>query len=657
MDVSEAVAPQQQRRRRPAARVLGTRVHGARARLRQVDRDDIEKVVLKTRRPRHAGAACATSARSPSGRRSAAASPTSNGEGDAVGGIVVMRHGENALDVIDRVKASDSRSCEPSLPEGVQVVTTYDRSELIDASIDNLKHELLIEIVIVSLVILVFLWHIPSAIVPIITIPVSVLLAFIPMRLMGISSNIMSLAGIAISIGVLVDGAIVEVENAYKKLEQLAARTGGRVTSTPCGSRRSSKSDRPSSSRCSSSRWRSCRSSPSWIRRAASSRRSPGRRTSPCSSPRCWPSRSIRRCACSSPAWNSDSCRPRAVSLAGQPGHGRPVLPGGEASDQPHPLRRLRACMPARAAAPKTTICARRAHRRVDDSGLPAASATSSCRRSTKARSSTCRPRCRASRSPRPDALLQTQDRILKSFPEVVAVFGKAGRAEYVDRSRRPFSMMETTVMLKPPSEWRAQDRVVFQLGAGVAAGARAATRLARPALLGGTHRRDGRGAADSPASTNAWTMPIKARIDMLTTGVRTPVGIKIFGGRPQRDRGDRRPSSRRFCATCRAPAACSRSGRPVDTSSTSTSNREALARLRADGRRRAGRHHVRRSAGENVTTTIEGRARYPVNVRYPRDLRDDLRRLGQVLVIDALRRAGAARADRRHPHGRPGRR
>ncbi|MCX5897092.1 MAG: efflux RND transporter permease subunit, partial [Proteobacteria bacterium] len=141
-----------------------------------------------------------------------------NGEGDAVGGIVVMRHGENALNVIHRVKGK-LEELKASLPEGVEIVTAYDRSELIQKSIDNLKEELIMEMIIVSLVILFFLWHFPSAIVPIITIPISVLLSFIPMYLLGISSNIMSLAGIAISIGVLVDGAIVEVENAYKKLE------------------------------------------------------------------------------------------------------------------------------------------------------------------------------------------------------------------------------------------------------------------------------------------------------------------------------------------------------------------------------------------------------------------------------------------------------
>ena len=148
-----------------------------------------------------------------------------DGTGDTVGGIVVMRHGENALNVIRRVKAR-LEELKPSLPRGVEIVTTYDRSDLITRAIDTLKHELTVEMVIVSFVILVFLWHIPSAVVPIVTIPVSVLLAFIPMYYFGLTVNIMSLAGIAISIGVLVDGAIVEVENAYNKLYHWQA--GGR---------------------------------------------------------------------------------------------------------------------------------------------------------------------------------------------------------------------------------------------------------------------------------------------------------------------------------------------------------------------------------------------------------------------------------------------
>src|SRR5512147_1582395 len=140
-----------------------------------------------------------------------------DGEGDVVGGIVVMRSGENALNVIKRIEAR-LEELKPSLPKGVEVVTTYDRSDLIEHAISTVKSKLIEEIIVVSIIILIFLWHIPSAIIPIITIPVSVALAFIPMKLMGLNANLMSLAGIAISIGVLVDGAIVEVENAYNKI-------------------------------------------------------------------------------------------------------------------------------------------------------------------------------------------------------------------------------------------------------------------------------------------------------------------------------------------------------------------------------------------------------------------------------------------------------
>jgi Cu(I)/Ag(I) efflux system membrane protein CusA/SilA len=148
-----------------------------------------------------------------------------DGEGDTVGGIIVMRQGENALNVINRVKAK-IEEVKPSLPKGVEIVTTYDRSELIKRAIDTLRHQLIEEMIIVSSVILLFLWHFPSAIIPIVTIPIAVLLSFIPMYGIKLTSNIMSLSGIAISIGVLVDGAIVEVENAYRKLELWQA--GGR---------------------------------------------------------------------------------------------------------------------------------------------------------------------------------------------------------------------------------------------------------------------------------------------------------------------------------------------------------------------------------------------------------------------------------------------
>src|SRR5512138_1146884 len=176
---------------------------------------DLEKLVLTTKDGTPVTVKdVATVALGPDLRRGVA---DFDGKGDVVGGIVVMRQGENALNVIDRVKKK-LEDIQPSLPKGVRVVTTYDRSELIDRAIETVKGKLVEEIIIVSIVILIFLWHVPSALVPIITIPVSVALAFIPMYMMGLNANLMSLAGIAISIGVLVDGAIVEVENAYNKI-------------------------------------------------------------------------------------------------------------------------------------------------------------------------------------------------------------------------------------------------------------------------------------------------------------------------------------------------------------------------------------------------------------------------------------------------------
>ncbi len=147
-----------------------------------------------------------------------------DGKGEAVSGIVVMRQGENALAVIGRVKAK-LREIQAGLPAGVKVVPVYDRSELILRSIDNLKHTLAEELIIVSLVILIFLWHFPSAIIPVMTIPVAIVIAFIPMRLMGVTANIMSLGGIAIAVGAMVDAAIVVVEQTHKKLEEWE-RTG-----------------------------------------------------------------------------------------------------------------------------------------------------------------------------------------------------------------------------------------------------------------------------------------------------------------------------------------------------------------------------------------------------------------------------------------------
>ena len=549
-----------------------------------------------------------------------------NGEGDSVGGIIVMRHGENAREVIRQVQKRLDE-IKPSLPKGVRVVATYDRSQLIDESIDNLKHELLIEIAIVSLVILVFLWHIPSAIVPIITIPVSVLLAFIPMSLMGISSNIMSLAGIAISIGVLVDGAIVEVENAYRKLEQW--EHGGR------------KGDFHQ------------------VRLEALLEVGPsvffsllviavaflpiftlvdqeGRLFTPLA----W-TKNLTLFIAALLAITLDpalrmmfarmdfvSFRPRWLAWMFNQ-----VTVGRYYPEEKHPISRvlfagyepacrfvLRHPKSIIATSVLIVLSAIPVYQRLGHEFMPPLN------EGTMLYMPTTLPGISVTEATR---LLQTQGRVLRSFPEVQSVFGKAGRAD-TSTDPAPLSMMETTVVLKPRSEWRAKDRWYSSwspewLKASVLRRI-TSDRLSWDELVAEMDK-----ALQMPGVTNAWTMPIKARIDMLTTGVRTPVGVKIFGGDLKEIealglelekvlRGV--PGARSVFAERAAE------GYFVDFEL----NREELARR---GLSVASVQDVILSAigGENVTTTIEGRARFPVNVRYPRELRDDLDRLGRVLV------------------------
>ena len=526
-----------------------------------------------------------------------------DGRGDTVSGIVVMRHGENAREVIRRVKER-LREIEPTLPGGVRIVTTYDRATLIERAIANLRHELLLEILIVSAVILVFLWHIPSAIVPILTIPIAVLLAFVPMAFFGISSNIMSLAGIAISIGVLVDGAIVEVENAYKKLELWVH--GGR------------KGDFHQ------------------IRLEALLEVGPsvffsllviavaflpifvlvdqeGRLFKPLA----W-TKNLTMASAALLALTLDPAlrmlftrmdwvefRPRwAAWLFNQ------LTVGRYHPEEKHPISRVLFAVyePVCRAVlrhPRATIAIAvllvastvPAYLGLGHEFMPALD------EGVLLYMPTTLPGISVSEAAR---LLQTQDRILTSFPEVERVLGKAGRAE-TSTDPAPLSMMETTVVLRPKAQWRAG-----VTHASLVAEMDAALRI--------------------PGTTNAWTMPIKNRIDMLTTGIRTPIGVKIFG--PDlggiESIGEKLEGILRGLPDTRSVfAERAAGGYFVDFEP----KREELARY---GLTVEAVHDVILSAvgGENVTTTIEGRARYPVNVRYPRELRDDLDSLGRVLVM-----------------------
>jgi len=525
-----------------------------------------------------------------------------DGDGGTVGGIVVMRSGENALAVIDRVKAKIAE-VSGSLPEGVEIVPTYDRSGLIHDSIATLKHELIAALLIVSVVILLFLWHIPSALVPIVTIPVAVLLAFIPMYLMGITSNIMSIAGIAISIGVLVDGAIVEVENAYKKLELW--HHGGR------------------------------RGDFHAVRLAALQEVAPavffsllvvavaflpiftlvdqeGRLFRPLAY-----TKTLAMGIAALLALTLDPAL-RMLFTRMDPWTFRPrfaarlwnaVTVGTYYPEEKHPISRLlfavyepvcRAVLRWK----KTTIAVALALVATTvpvylglgrefmpplDEGtllympitLPGVSVTEM------------------------ERLLQKMDALLKDTPEVVRVFGKAGRAE-TSTDPAPLSMVETTVVLKPRSSWRPG--------------------MTRDKLEAELHEK-----LQFPGVTNAFVMPIRNRIDMLATGIRTPVGVKVFG--PDLKTIERLGAAvelavRDVHGTRSVFAERTTGGYFLDVEL----NRDALARY-GISIKQAESVVATAIGGEALTTTIEGRERYGVAVRYPRELRDDPAQLARVLV------------------------
>jgi Cu(I)/Ag(I) efflux system membrane protein CusA/SilA len=548
-----------------------------------------------------------------------------DGTGEAVGGIVVMRHGENALNVIRAVK-DRIKDLQPSLPKGVEIVTAYDRSTLIERAIGTLKHELTIEMIIVSLVILVFLWHIPSAVVPIITIPVSVLLAFIPMYYMGVTVNIMSIAGIAISIGVLVDGAIVEVENAYNKLHrwQAEGRHGDFHT----------------------------------VRLEALQEVGPsvffsllviavaflpiftlvdqeGRLFKPLAY-----SKNLAMAIAAILAITLDPAL-RMLFTRMDPLTFRPrwlarlttsVVVGTYRSEERHPISRVifRVYDPACRLVlrfPKTVIA------------LAVAAVVASVPVYFKLGSEFMPPLNEGTILFMPTTvagisvaqaqdLMQRQDAVLRGFPEVESVMGKAGRAE-TSTDPAPLSMMETTIVLRPQAEWRHVQRWYTGHVPGWFEPALHPIWPDRISWDDLVNQMDD--AVRMPGVSNAWTMPIKGRIDMLTTGVRTPVGIKVMGadlatieriGLRIEDILRPVPGTRSVFAERVT------SGNFVDI----VPKRDDLARY---GLTIEQLQNVIMSAvgGENVTTTIEGRERYPVNVRYPRELRDDVPRLKRVLV------------------------
>lgn len=548
-----------------------------------------------------------------------------DGEGEVAAGVVVMRHGENAMNVIRRVEER-LKAIETTLPEGVKIVTTYDRSELIERSIKTLKHELVLEMLIVSLVILIFLWHIPSAIVPIITIPAAVVLSFIPMQLFGISSNIMSLGGIAVAIGALVDAAVVIVENAHKKLE--AWEAGGRkgnYKEVLVGAIQ--EVGRPSF-------FSLLVIAVSFLPVFALEAQE-GRLFRPLAFTKNFAMAIAAFLAITlAPALLLALLRFKRYSF--RPGwlsrFANAVFVGRIHSEEKHPVSRVLFRLygpPARfvlrhpwlviGLAVLVVLLTIPAYRRLGSEFMPPLNEGSILYMPTTL------PGISVTGA---QELLQRQDRILKSFPEVERVFGKAGRAE-TSTDPAPFSMMETVVTLKPESEWRTRGRWYSSWMPGFV------KPIARPlwpeTISWDELVNEMNAALQLPGQTNAWTMPIKNRIDMLTTGIRTPVGIKVFGS----DLGEIERIGRRLEQILQdVPGTRSVYGERVAGGFfvDFDLDRRAIARL---GLTVKEVQDVIMSAvgGENVTTTVEGRARYPVNVRYPRELRDDPDKLARVLV------------------------
>ncbi len=501
-----------------------------------------------------------------------------NGKGEAVGGVVVMRIGANALDVVAGVKA---RLAElgPSLPAGVHIVTTYDRTELIHRSLRTLLRTLLEESLIVALVCAVFLLHARSALVAIVTLPLGILASLALIRWMGINANIMSLGGIAIAIGAMIDAAIVMIENLHKHIEHEPDR-------------------------------------PHWERVLAASKEvGPALFMSlliitlsflPVFTLEDQEGRLFRPLALTK-TFAMASAALLSVTLV-------PVLMGFFVKgrirpEQSNPLNRW-------AAALYRPVLRWALRYRLTVLGIAAALLIVSLLPLSRLGSEFMPPLREGSLMYMPNTLpsvsltqqrrlLQVQDSILMSFPEVASVWGKAGRANTAT-DWAPMSMVETTVNLKPQAEWRpgmTQDRLVAEMDQ-------------RLRITG---------------AVNSWTMPIKNRTDMLSTGIRTTLGVKIFGPDLQviqRIGHDIEGALSQLRGTSSIYAERSFGGRYLDI----RPDAEALGRY---GLTTADAQEMLAMAlgGDQVTTTVQGRERYPIQVRYARDFRDSPDAIGRLLV------------------------
>lgn len=552
-----------------------------------------------------------------------------NGQGDTVGGIIVMRQGEDAPKVIERVKEKIS-TIQKTLPEGVKIETVYDRSDLIHRAIETLRGTLIEELIIVSLVILIFLWHIPSAVVPIVTIPVAVLLAFIPLLLLGQTSNIMSLAGIAISIGVLVDGAIVEVENAYRKI-QLWDESGRKENFFK-------------------------------VRLDALTEVGPAVFFSllviavsfiPIFTLIDQEGRLFRPLALSKnltmfiAALLAITLDPAMRMLFARPDYfhgpynwlnrlGNVTLVGKYYSEHKHPIsRRLFAIYEPVLnwvlARKKMTLAFSfvAVLSIIPGFMLLGSEFMPTLREGSLLYMPTALPGLSVSEA---QEILIRQDKILKSFPEVQSVFGKAGRAE-TSTDIAPISMIETTIVLKTKEHWRKTDRWHSFLPSWVKTFLTPLLNSFWPETISEEQlvaEMDEQ--LNFLGMPNIWTMPIKNRIDMLSTGIRSPVGIKIYGADLKAIENIGRHIEHALgsvAGTRSVVAERIASGYFLDV----TFDRVKLQRFGLS-LKEAQDQAMGAVGGENVSTALIERERYPIQVRMAPDFRQDIKAIERTLIV-----------------------
>jgi len=547
-----------------------------------------------------------------------------DGEGDAVGGIVIMRYGENATRVIDDVKQK-LEELQEHLPEGMALVVTYDRSELIRRAVDTLIHELRVEMIIVSIVILIFLLHLPSALIPIMTLPLAVLISFIPMQALGMSSNIMSLGGIAIAIGAMVDAAIVVVENAHKRLEEW--EKNGRQGSPTAVVVKAMKEVGPASF------YSLLVIAVSFLPIFALEAQE-GKLFKPLAY-----TKNLSMIVAALLSITLDPALRVSLTTFTEKQF-RPfwlcklrnlVLVGKLVSEEDHPISRrlfkwygpmVDWVVDHRAAvivsAGFILLGTLPVFFRLGSEFMPPLN------EGTILYMPTTMPGISVASA---QDLLQRQDKVLKSFPEVTRVFGKAGRAD-TSTDPAPFSMMETTVVLKPQAEWREKERWYSKLPRWM----QWPFTMFWPRQMSWDEliaEMDAK--TQFPGTTNAWTMPIRNRIDMMTTGIRTPVGVKILGSdltEVERVGLALEKIVKAVPGTRGVFAERITGGYFIDFNF----HREQLARY---GLTVARAQEALMSAvgGDPVTTTVEGRERYTVNVRYFPDYRSNLDQLKHVLI------------------------